>query len=288
MKKNAFFGLYALALTFVGAGCAQAPRGTQPVVATTIVPLTSMAQNVMHGVADVQSVLPKGAEPHDVTLSTRELQIMQNADTFITLGLTLDDWIATGISATESKSPVIVASKYLNMSADLTNPHVWLSPKRMIVMTNGVSNELQKQFPDASSVITANTITYRAKLQQLDTEYSALRALPHRDIVTLHDAFGYLAEDYGLNIVGVVKELPEDNPSPEDIARIVTVLKEHPQAALFGESDINPTILESVARDTGRKIYTLDPLEVGEPQPDTYVTVMTKNLATLKQALGVR
>lgn len=275
-------------LMFVGFGCAKTPANGLPIVATTIVPLTSMAQNILRGVADVQTVLPKGAEPHDVSLSTRELQVIQNAQVIITLGLTLDDWIATGISATESKASVIVASKYLNLAPEMDNPHVWLSPKRMIVMANGIANEMQKQFPESSATITANTIAYRAQLQELDAEFEQLRSLPNRDIITLHDAFGYLAQDYNLNVVAVIKQLPEDNPSPADVARVIKELNSKPQVVLFGESSINPQILETIAHDTGRHIYTLEPLEVADATPDVYVATMRKNLQVLKQALGAQ
>lgn len=288
MKTSALFGMLSAIVLFIGAGCAQAPAGNKPVVATTIVPLTSITQNLLQGVADVQTVLPKGAEPHDVILSTRELQVIQEARVVITLGLTLDDWIATGISAAESKAPVIVASKYLNLAPEMQDPHVWLSPKRMIVVMNGIANELQKQFPESSAVITENTIAYRAKLQALDEEFAQLSKMQNRDMVTLHDAFGYLAQDYNLNIVAVVKELPEDNPSPEAIARVIKQLNKYPKAALFGESEVAPQILTSVAKDTGRQIYMLDPLEVADVTADTYITVMRKNLQVLQQALGAK
>jgi zinc transport system substrate-binding protein len=286
MKKILLSGLFLGTLILGGAGCAQKINSNEPVVATTIVPLTSVTKNILGDVADVQSVLPKGAEPHDVILSTRELEILQRTKAIVTLGLTLDDWIANGISAAESKAPVITASKFLNLPPGADDPHVWLSPARMIVMVQGIGAEMQKQFPESSEIIGLRTSAYVEKLRALDAEYRTLGALPERNIVTLHDAFGYLAQDYNLNVVAVVKDIPEDNPSPAEIAAVIRTLEKYPQAALFGESELSPAILESVARDTGRTIYILNPLEVAEPEPETYISVMTQNLATLKEALG--
>jgi len=286
MKRLLVSSLIFCAFVLGGAGCAQKFTSNEPVVATTIVALTSASKNILDGVADVQSILPKGAEPHDVILSTRELEVLQRAKVIVTLGLTLDDWVATGISATESTAPVITASKYLNLPPGSDNPHVWLSPARMIVMTQGIGADMQKQFPESAEIIALRTNEYVEKLRALDADYRALAQLPNRNIVTLHDAFGYLAQDYNLNVVAVVKDIPEDSPSPNDVARVIQVLGKYPQAALFGESEINPAILESVAKDTGRTIYTLNPLEVGEPDADTYITVMKRNLEVLREALG--
>ncbi len=286
MKHSLFLSLFIVVLVFVGAGCVKNPASQEPVVATTIVALTSMTKNILGDVADVQSVLPKGAEPHDVILSTNELQILQRARAIVTLGLTLDDWIASGISAAESKAPVITASKYLNLPPGSDDPHVWLSPARMIVMAQGVGGEMQKQFPESSEIIALRTAEYVTKLSALDAEYRAPGALPHRDIVTLHDAFGYLAQDYNLNVIAVIKDIPEDNPSPEDVAQVIRMLSKYPKAALFGESELHPAILQTVARDTGRTIYILNPLEAGEPDMETYISVMKQNLAVLKEALG--
>ena len=286
MKRILLSGLLFGTLLMGGAGCSQKLTGGEPVVATTIVALTSATKNILDGVADVQSILPKGAEPHDVILSTQELSVLQRAKVIVTLGLTLDDWVATGISATESKAPVITSSKFLNLPPGSDNPHVWLSPARMIVMTQGIGADMQKQFPESAELIALRTNEYVEKLRGLDAEYKTLASLPNRDIVTLHDAFGYMAQDYDLRVIAVIKDIPEDNPSPDDVARVIRMLGKYPHAALFGESEINPTILESVAHDTGRTIYTLNPLEVGEPDADTYIAVMKQNLEVLRGALG--
>lgn len=289
MENYKKIGFLVAALIMFGAGCAQAPKTeAQPVVATTIVALTSVTSNILDGVIPVESVLPKGAEPHDVILSTRELQTLTNAKAIVTLGLTLDDWIANGISATNAQAPVVVASNFLNLPPELNDPHVWLSPKRMIVMSRGITARMQEIFPESAKEIAENGAAYEIELEKLDGEFRALGALKNRDIVTLHDAFGYLAQDYGLNVVAVVKDLPEDSPSPEDVARVIAMLSKYPDAALFGESEISPAILKSIAKDTGRTIYILDPLELGASDAPAYIAAMKKNLAVLKEALAAQ
>lgn len=254
-------------------------------VVTTIVPLTSITQNLLAGVADVKTILPAAAEPHEVVLSTRELQILQDADLILTWGLGLDDWATRATAATESRAPKLVATTYLNLPAGTDDPHAWLSPQRMLQIVSGLEAGLVRQFPDERERIYANTIEYREKMARLNSDFHSLAELPNRDIVTLHDAFNYLALDYNLRIVATIRDLPEDNPSPADIARVITILKKYPNAALFGESEIHPAILETIARDTGRTVYTLDPLEIADAQPDTYLATMEKNLASLQQAL---
>ncbi|MCX6781123.1 MAG: metal ABC transporter substrate-binding protein [Candidatus Magasanikbacteria bacterium] len=286
---KAFFAsaLVIASTFFLGAGCTLVREHEQtrlPVVATTIIPLNSAVQNILAGVADVETVLPPGADPHDVSLSTDQIQSIQNARVIVTLGLHLDDWVQSGIAATGSKAPVIIASRYLDLSPSETNPHVWLSPKKMLVIVEGLEQDFENQFPESKEKIAANADAYEKQLHDLDESYEQIRTLPQHEIVTLHDAFGYLAQDYGLTAVAI-KDIPEENPSPEDVAKVIAVLNKNPRMPIFAESEVSPGIVTTIAHDTGRAVNILDPIEVAAPTPDAYIKIMRSNLMNLIQAL---
>lgn len=279
--------LFLSAFIFLGAGC---QKSTEPAeVVTTIVPLTSVTQKILNDVVSVSSIVPTNTDPHDISLSTRELQLLTSAKTIVTWGKGLDEWVQSGIDAAADKTDVIEASS--KISDELSDdPHAWLSPRKMTQVVQGLAEDFSKKFPDEQSQIQKNTDEYLKELESLDRDFQQIKTFSNRDIVTLHDAFGYLADDYGLNILGTIKDLPEDAPSPQDVAQIISALQKHPNAALFAESEINPAIIDTIARDTGRIVYILDPMETSDAEGvgigDVYVAVMRKNLERLKTALG--
>lgn len=285
MKKIA--AIFIL-LVLVGLGCKK-DTPTSVDVVTTILPVTSVAQNLLRDVASVSSVVSVNADPHDISLSTRELQQISNAKIIVTWGKGLDDWATSAISAAGGETSVIEASSFITdpLSDD---PHAWLSPRKMMQVTEGLSRVFIEQFPNNEEQIRENTKEYLQELAALDTSFKALATMPNRDIVTLHDAFGYMAEDYGLTILGTVKDLPEDAPSPQDVAAIISALQQYPRAALFAESEISPNIIDVIARDTGRTVHILDPIEVTDAASSeisgVYVSVMQENLRRLLEALG--
>lgn len=262
------------------------PRSDKPLIATTILPLTIAVRNIAGDAADVVSVLPEGAEPHEVILSPRELVTLSRARVVVKLGLGLDSWVDEGIAATGQHPIVISVGDMLGIGQNV-NPHVWLSPHRMREMSNLLTAQLQRAIPESAEQIQENGANYGMELGKLDDEYHILAQAPVTDIVTMHNAFMYLAQDYGLKVVGYLEELPESAPTPAQIATIIDTLKKYPHVPLFAESEIHPAIIQAVAHDTGRTIYVLEPLEIGQTDAGAYVRVMQKNLEQLKTALGL-
>ncbi len=284
MKK---FFVAATILFFIGAGCSSAKPldTTKPTVVTTIIPLTVVAENLLGDKANVQSILPPGAEPHEVTLSPRELVILSHADIILVWGMGLDTWAVRGAQAAAPNAKIISVADLLGMT-DKDNPHVWLSPKKMIGITQKLSEALAIAFPQNAQAIQANSATYQNTLTELDSQFKTLAELPHHNIVTLHDAFEYLAADYGLHISGTVQQLPEDTPTPQAVAAVEKVLNNlGGDAALLGESGMSQSLAAAIAADTHHVVYTVNTLEVGTAEPTAYQTVMQTNLSVLQSAL---
>lgn len=118
--------------------------------------------------------------------------------------------------------------------------------------------------------------------------HAGLDDLPHKDIVTFHEAFPYLAKEFDLRIVSVIEREPGTEPTPEELEQTIDQVKALPVKVLFTEPQYSPAAAETIARETGAKIYTLDPIVTGESTPDAaddYINKMKQNMATLKQAL---
>ena len=110
--------------------------------------------------------------------------------------------------------------------------------------------------------------------------------------MTAHDAFGYLGERYGLEVIPITGISPESEPSPQDLARVSELVSERGVTTVFVEPLLSPEIGETVAREAGAETAVLNPLEgLTEEELDrgeNYFTVMRANLEVLKDGLGCR
>ena len=118
--------------------------------------------------------------------------------------------------------------------------------------------------------------------------HEELDNLPNRDIITFHEAFPYFAEEFNLNIAGVIEIEPDSEPSAKEIENIINTVKEKNIKALFTEPQYSSKVAETIAVETGATVYELDPIVTGDSTPnayDDYINKMKKNLDVLKEAL---
>ena len=104
-------------------------------------------------------------------------------------------------------------------------------------------------------------------------------------LVTSHDAFGYLADRYGLEVVGISGLSPSSEPSADQLAEISSLVAERGVTTVYTETLVDPSIAETVASEAGVRTAVLDPLEglTDESAGDDYLSVMRANLATLQE-----
>jgi zinc transport system substrate-binding protein len=163
------------------------------------------------------------------------------------------------------------------------DPHVWLDPVRYELIARKVGEEL---------AASRNAVEpFVARLKTLDREYR--RGLAHcvrDDIVTSHDAFGYLAQRYGLHQIPITGLSPEAEPSPKDLSRVVDLVRSTHATTVFSETLVSPRIAKAVASETGARTAVLNPIEGLEPSEaakgEDYFSLMRSNLAVLRAALG--
>lgn len=173
------------------------------------------------------------------------------------------------------------------------DPHVWLDPERAQVMVDNVEAALSAADPDNAEAYRANAAAYNAVLDETRNEIQAIiDEIPaeHRKMVTNHDAFGYFAEAFGLEIVGAV--IPSTTtgaePSAQATAELLDVIEREGVRAIFAESSINPGLAETLARDAG--VAIVDDLyadSLGEPGSgaETIDGMLLANARTIADAL---
>lgn len=167
------------------------------------------------------------------------------------------------------------------------DPHVWLDPVRAAEQVNNIREGLAAAAPDCAAEFTANAAQYQEKLDALHQEIQqTLAPFAGKTFVTYHDFANYFAARYGLEVEFLVG-VPEANPSPNDVKRVIETAQASDLKTLLAESTEAAAPFEALAQDLNVRVSTFSPNEVGGPgstEPEYYFTVMRKNLSSLKAA----
>jgi zinc transport system substrate-binding protein len=283
----------AVSVASLAAACGSGPSANSPGavrVVASFYPLQFVAEQVGGDRVDVANLTPAGSEPHDIEITGEDAAALEDADLVVYLAgfsPALDEAIAT-VSVANALD--VTSSARLDVAAGgRVDPHFWLDPLRLADVADAVAEELSRVDPAGAAAFVSNAATLRADLEALDGEFAAgLADCASTDIVTSHSAFAYLADRYGLSQVGVSGLLPEEEPSPSDLAAVTEYVRAHHVRTIFSETLVDPGVAEAVASETGAATAVLDPIEglTGASQGTDYRDVMRANLASLRIGLG--
>jgi zinc transport system substrate-binding protein len=277
-------------------------------VVAAFYPLQFVAEKVGGDAVNVTNLAKPGAEPHDLELNPEQVAQITDAKLIVFLkGFmpAVDEAIAQqgddrafdvstavplldAAAGHEHEGEEAAAAEEAEEEGTGKDPHVWLDPTRLATIGDKLAERLGQADPDRAADYTARAAGLRSDLESLDKEYAAgLQTCQRREIVTSHSAFGYLADRYKLEQIGISGLTPEDEPSPQHLAEVAEEAKEHKTTTSFFETLVSPKVAETIAQEVGAKTAVLDPIEGLQPgSTDDYFSVMRTNLATLKPALG--
>jgi zinc transport system substrate-binding protein len=263
-------------------------------------PLEWTAARVGGELVSVSSLTPPGAEAHDLELAPRDVAAIAEADLLVYLAgfqPALDEaaeseggdhaWDAgqaADLVAGEGDPAEEEHAGHEDEGA--VDPHFWLDPTRLAGVGDALADRLAELDPDNASTYAANAAALRADLEALDQEMeTALSACSVSTLVTSHDAFGYLAERYGLEVVGISGLSPSQEPDPAQLAEIATLVRERGVTTVYTETLVDPAVAETVAQEAGVQTAVLDPLEGLTDRSDgaDYLEVMRANRAVLQE-----
>jgi len=240
---------------------------------------------------DVSTVIPAGADPHTYEPPPGRVARLTEADLVIVNGLGLEAALQDIIEEnTPSSTPIIELSQGLSVTNDdqSANPHLWLDVQNAIAYVERIRDALMEIDPASAESYRSNADSYLAELRALDAEVAAaIDSIPsdRRKLVTFHDAFPYLAQRYGLEVVGVVVASPGKEPSAKDVADLVEAIAAEDVPAVFKEPQFNASILELAADDAGVEICTLYSGAL-DKKVDTYVKLMRFDAKELVRCLA--
>nr|WTA66495.1 metal ABC transporter substrate-binding protein [Micromonospora sp. NBC_00855] len=298
----------ALLALGAGAGCSTGgAAGADPQrvdVVAAFYPLQFLAERIGGDAVRVTNLAKPGAEPHDLELNPSQVGQVSDAELIVYLkGFqpAVDDAVAQ--NGGDRAFDVTTVQPLLDASAGGhdhegeeghaeesggKDPHVWLDPSRLAGIGDQLAQRLGKADPDHAADYTARATALRADLTTVDGEFkNGLATCQRREIVTSHAAFGYLADRYQLDQVGITGLSPDVEPSPQRLAHVIEEAKEHQATTIFFETLVSPKVAETIAGQVGAKTAVLDPIEgLAAGSNGDYLSVMRTNLRTLQTALS--
>lgn len=256
-------------------------------IVTSFYPIHITTLNVAKNVPGVEVVTltpPLTGCLHDYQMRPDDLKKLSGAATFVVNGAGMESFLDK-VLAQSAGLKIVNASKGIALVED--NPHVWVSVSLAMKQVENIASGLSTIDPAHADLYRKNAEAYCARLEALRKQmHEALKDAKSRDIVTFHEAFPYFAKEFDLNIVTVIEREPGSDPSARELAETINIVRKSGVTALFAEPQYPAKAADSIAQETGAKVYTLDPAVTGPMEPDAYIRIMSRNLVELNKALS--
>lgn len=252
------------------------------IVTTSFYPLYFFTSQIAGNLADVINITPSGSEPHDFEPSPSDAASIAHSQLLVLNGVGLEPW---GDKVHPQHTLVVAHDLSTN-----NNPHTWLDPVLAAIEVKKITSALITIDPQHQATYQANQQKLMQALSQIDEEYkTGLSNCDHREFVTSHAAFSYLASRYHLQQIAISGLSPDEEPTAQQLAKVVETTRRQNINVIFFESLVSPKLAQTIAAETGATTLVLDPIE-GIPQDkevagENYLTLMRQNLTNLRIAL---
>jgi len=235
----------------------------KPVVAVTIVPQETFVKAVCGDLAEVVTLVPPGGSPENYEPTAQQMEQFSDADIYFTIGVPVEQAgilpDADGMKTVALADEVAAVYPDLNFPSGDRDPHIWLSPKRVIVMIEAIAREMGTLDEANSQLYNDNAQAYITKLEDLDAQIKdALEGVSNRKFVVYHPAFGYLADDYDLEMFALEEEGKE--ATAQHLQEMIDLAKQENIKAIFYQEEIDSSQSEAYAEELGGRTVQLAPL----------------------------
>ncbi len=315
--KLIFAGIafFAAAVIYIKSLVAPTPppvESTKPVIAVSFYPLEFIVDRLIGTRYEVFPVVSSGVEPHDFEPSPQDIVRLQEADLFFYNGLGFEPWVER-IAPTllEHGVTMIDASQLLGSGSfafidfeeeeeesedhadeerGLYDPHYWLDPKAFGDLAEEIKDELVQRYPEEVTLIQGNHRGLQADIAAVYARYKQrLANCELNEIIVSHDAFGYLAKQFGFTVIPIAGFSPQEQPSAKRLGELATLAKQKGITTIFFETLVSPKLSETLAAEIGATTAVLDPVEglsaSDRAQGLDYILIMEKNLEALATAM---
>ena len=283
----------ALAATFTG--FANAAEKLKVVASFSI--LGDMMSRVGGDLIEVTTIVGPNGDAHVYEPTPDDARAMAAANLVVVNGLGFEGWLDRLVTASGFTGKTVVAtdgivSAKMAGEEDEIDPHAWQSASNAAIYAGNIAEALCAADASNCAAFKANAASYQAELAVLDRDIkSAIATVPvdRRVVITSHDAFGYFARAYGVEMLAPEGINTDSEASAADVAKLIAQIKARKTSALFVENIADPRLIEQIARETGATIgggLFSDALSPAEGPAPTYITMMRHNIKLIAAAMA--
>ncbi len=289
MRLLTAIGLTAL---LVIGGCREASSGEGTQVVATTTQVADMARNVAGGRAEVSGLLAANSDPHDYEPRPSDAEAVAGADLVLESGGDVDAWAGDVVTSAGNDPTVVDLIDSVETQpgeGGAIDPHWWQDPRNAVLAVEQIRRALTGVDPDGAGAYARNAARYVAELRRLDHRMaSCMSSIPVRErkLVTDHDALGYYASRYGIDVVGAA--IPalstQAQQSAGETTELVDQIRRQGVKAIFPEAGLNAALQESLSRETGAEVggeLWADSLGPEGSSGATYLESLASNTETL-------
>lgn len=244
-------------------------------VFVTVAPQETFVSRIGGEHVRVTALVRPGQDPHAYEPTARQIAALADADLYVRVGVGFEDaWMPRllaanpGMRVLDARDGLEVRRKDAGHDHDDHghghdhgdfDPHVWTSPARVKIMGARIRDALADLAPEYAADFAADDARFAADLDALDTEIRArLSGVENRRFMVYHPAWGYFAEDYGLEQVAIEREGKE--PGARALTAMIEQARREGIRVIFVQPQLNPASAEQVARSIGGQVAMIDPL----------------------------
>ena len=276
-------------------------------IATTVAPITSIVANIAGGTNTViLGIVPEGTNSHTFEPKPSDARTLETADIVFINGLVLEEPtkdlalanLKDGANICELGTEILPESDYIYdfsfpKEGGKPNPHLWTNPPMAKQYAQVAHDVLVRRDPANATTYDTNLAAFVAKVDALDAAMvTATATVPEsqRKLLTYHDAYAYFAVHYGYTVIGAIQPSSFDEPTPKEIANLITQVRESGVKAVFGSEVFPSPIMEQIGAETGVRYVDVlrDDDLIGEPgdAEHSWLGLMRFNYVTMVEALG--
>jgi zinc/manganese transport system substrate-binding protein len=297
--------LASSALTLVLSACIAAPAAAALRVVASLPDVADMARQIGGDRIEVTTIAEGSQDPHKVPVKPSFVTKLNRADALVVQGLGLEHAYLPALLEVARNSNILPgAPGYIDASLyikpleipdsqsrtqgelhPLGNPHFNLDPTQGKLMARAIAEGLERVDPDGASTYRAGLASYEKLLDAKIAEWDKLAA-PLRGLkaVSYHPDLIYLAQHYGIELVGTIETKPGVPATPAHLEELIEHMKRQKATVVIREVAYELPLAQEVAERTGARVATVSSLTGGLPGANTYVEFVEANLRALVAA----
>lgn len=262
-------------------------------IGVTLHPYYSWTMNVVGGLPgyEVRSLLPGEIDAGDYQPRPEDIKKLADLDAIVVNGIGHDDFIASMIKASANTRLVVIrpneqTPQIKAMHGTGVNSHTFISFTNAIQQTYAIQKALAALRPQDAAALQRNASEYARKLRVVKSRASQqLAEAKITRVVTVHDGYGYLLQEFGLEVGGVVQPAHGLTPSAAELRDMVKLLQREKIRVVFSEETFPPPLLKVLQNEAAVKVYVITHIASGLYTADKFEREMQRNVDTMIRAL---